>query len=236
VPSPWAWSPQHRGYQGESGCACRYSTIAAWSYASRHPTSLCRRQRRCRAGSALGSATAPAALPLGGPRLRVDDGSEILGSRLAIPCPMQTNHQCWSEQEMIQFPDWSRLQGRVVAWDGSRTPENAQRRQCNKPDGGALKGGRREYGEQISCHPIASAHAATVLPMFGKYLSVSIGGGESYETKASAVTPRHCLSSKASVSVSTRPSSPGSGKLGVAGIGMGCLRGTWKQTSVFDAF
>src|SRR5689334_10755777 len=27
------------------------------------------------------------------------------------------------------------------------------------------------------------------------------------------------------VSVSTRPSSPGSGKLGVAGIGMGCLRG-----------
>jgi hypothetical protein len=85
---------------------------------------------------------------------------------------------------MVQFLDWSRSQGRVVAWDGSRTPENAQMRQCNKPDGGALKGGRHEYGEQISCHPKASAHALTALPRFGKYLSVSIGGGESYETQS----------------------------------------------------
>jgi hypothetical protein len=61
---------------------------------------------------------------------------------------------------------------------------NAQRRQCNKPDGGALKGGQHEYGEQISCHPKAPAHAASVLPRFGKYLAVSIGGGESYETQS----------------------------------------------------
>ena len=53
----------------------------------------------------------------------------------------------------------------------------------HKLDGGALKGGRHEYGEQISCHPKASAHAVSVLPRFGKYLSVFIGGGESYETK-----------------------------------------------------
>ena len=122
----------------------------------------------------------------GGPRLRADAGSEMLGCRLAILRRrlMQTNLQRWSEQEMVQFLDWSRSQGRGVAWDGSRTPENAQRRQCNKPDGGALKGGRHEYGEQISCHPKASAHAVTVLPRFGKYLSVSIGGGESYETQS----------------------------------------------------
>jgi hypothetical protein len=119
VPSPWAWSPQHRGYQGETGCACRCSTIAVWSYASRHPTFLCRR-RRCRAGSALGSATASAALPLAGPRLRADGGSEMLGCPLAILRRrlMQTNLQRWSEQEMVQFLDWSRSQGRVVAWDG----------------------------------------------------------------------------------------------------------------------
>jgi hypothetical protein len=58
---------------------------------------------------------------------------------------------------------------------------NAQKRQCNEPDGGALKGARQEYGEQISCHPKASAHVASMLPRFGNYLFVSIGGGESYK-------------------------------------------------------
>jgi hypothetical protein len=53
-----------------------------------------------------------------------------------------------------------------------------------QPDGGALKGGQHEYGERISCHPKAPAHAPSVLPRFGKYLAVSIGGGESYETQS----------------------------------------------------
>jgi hypothetical protein len=134
VPSPWAWSPQYQGCQGESGYACRYSTIAAWSYASRHPTSRCRRQRRGHAGwaAALGALTASAALPLGGPRLRADGGSEMLGCRLATLRRrlLRTNLQRWSEQETVQLLDWSRSQGRGVAWEGSRTPENAQRRQC----------------------------------------------------------------------------------------------------------
>jgi hypothetical protein len=93
--------------------------MPAGSYASRHPTSLCSQRRRCHAGSAVGGATASAGLPLGAPRLRADDGSEISGCRLAILARrlMQTIRQCWSEQAMVQFPDWSRLRGRAVAWD-----------------------------------------------------------------------------------------------------------------------
>jgi hypothetical protein len=125
VPSSWAWSPQHRGYQDGSGCACRYSTIAAWSYASRHPTSLCSQRRRCHAGSAVRGATASAGLQLGAPRLRAGDGSEMSGCRLAILGRrlLQTIRQYWSEQGMVQLPDWSRLRGRAVAWDDPHTPE-----------------------------------------------------------------------------------------------------------------
>jgi hypothetical protein len=49
---------------------------------------------------------------------------------------------------------------------------------------GRLKGGQHQYGEQISCHPKASAHAASMLPRFGNYLSVSIGGGESHASQS----------------------------------------------------
>ncbi len=113
--------------------------MPAGSYASRHPTCLCRRQRRGRAGSALGSAPASAAVPLWGPRLRADVGSEMLGCRLAILGRrlMQTIRQCWSEQERVQLPDWSRLRGRAVAWDDPHTPEMGKK--CNKPGSGELK-------------------------------------------------------------------------------------------------
>jgi hypothetical protein len=49
----------------------------------------------------------------------------MLGCRLAILRRrlMQMNLQRWSEQEMVQFLDWSRLQGRAVAWDDPHTPE-----------------------------------------------------------------------------------------------------------------
>jgi hypothetical protein len=48
---------------------------------------------------------------------------------------LQTIRQYWSEQGMVQLPDWSRLRGRAVAWDDPHTPES----QCNKPGSGELK-------------------------------------------------------------------------------------------------
>jgi hypothetical protein len=66
-----------------------------------------------------------AAHPLEGPQLRADGGSEMSGCRLAILRRrlMQMNLQRWSEREMVQSLDWSRLQARAVAWDDPHTPE-----------------------------------------------------------------------------------------------------------------
>src|SRR5689334_21072584 len=81
---------------------------------------------------------------------------------------------------------------------------------------------RHEYGEQISCLPKASAHAATALPRFGKYLSVSIGGGE--KLKGSASYMLDIAEFESWSSVSTCPPSPGYVKLGVAGMRMDACR------------
>jgi hypothetical protein len=65
----------------------------------------------------------------------------MLGCRLAILRRrlMQMNLQRWSEQEMVQFLDWSRLQRRAVAWDDPHTPEMGKSANATSRGSGGLK-------------------------------------------------------------------------------------------------
>ena len=202
--------------------------MPAGSYASRHPTSLCRRQRRGHAGpAALASATASAAHPRGGRRLRVDGGSEMLGCRLAILRRrlMQMNLQRWSEQQMVQFLDWSRLQGRAVAWDHPHTPEMGKSANATSRGSGELK----RLGicvrqtdfmppKSISACGDRAAKVRKVLIRFNRMRR------KLRNPKASADTSSPLPEFEMWQSTGTCPPSPGSVKLGVAGIGMGCMQ------------
>jgi len=110
----------------------------------------------------------------------------MLGCRLTILRRrlMQMNLQRWSEQEMVQFLDWSRLQGRAVAWDDPHTPEMGKSANATSRGSGELKRLATCERQTNFMPPKSISACGDRAAKFGKCLSVSIECGENYETQS----------------------------------------------------